>query len=73
MNPVPNPGSQEAWDAGCNCPILDNSYGRGYMGQEGVFVYTVGCKVHTQPQPTATHVPEDDPTQDHVIDEEPGE
>lgn len=59
---VPNPGSREAWDAGCSCPILDNSYGRGYMGQEGVFIYTVGCKVHP---------PEDDPTVDHEPDQEP--
>lgn len=42
----PNPGSQEAIDAGCSCPILDNSHGRGYMGVEGIFVYVKDCPVH---------------------------
>ncbi len=44
--PVPNPGTAEALAKGCICPVLDNSYGKGYMGQPGVYVYTVGCKVH---------------------------
>jgi hypothetical protein len=26
---VPNPGSREAIEQGCRCPVLDNSYGRG--------------------------------------------
>ena len=42
-----NPGSKEAIEAGCTCPVLDNGRGRGYYGQPGVFVYTVGCPVHT--------------------------
>ena len=44
---VPNPGTQEAIDAGCICPVMDNHYGRGYMGMEDVFIYTAGCPVHT--------------------------
>jgi len=44
--PIPNPGSEEAIDLGCSCPIMDNSYGEGYMGMEGVFVYNAGCSLH---------------------------
>ena len=43
---VPNPGSEEAIEAGCICPVLDNEHGKGYMGLSGVFVYTQGCPVH---------------------------
>lgn len=43
---IPNPGSDEAIDLGCSCPIMDNSYGEGYMGMEDVFVYNAGCSLH---------------------------
>ena len=43
---IPNPGSDEAIDLGCSCPIMDNSYGEGYMGMEDVFVYNSGCSLH---------------------------
>ena len=46
----PNPGTQEAIDKGCTCPVLDNEYGRGYMGVSGMFVYTGGCPVHEFPK-----------------------
>ena len=32
MSNKPNPGSKEAQVLGCVCPVLDNSYGRGYLG-----------------------------------------
>lgn len=50
-----NPGSREAIDAGCTCPVLDNAHGRGWLGgvkdSEGrtIYVYTAGCPVHDQP------------------------
>jgi hypothetical protein len=51
---IPNPGSDKAIDLGCSCPIMDNSYGEGYMGMEGVFVYNADCSLHkestTQPE-----------------------
>lgn len=40
------PGTQEAIDAGCLCPIMDNGHGRGYMGQPGVYVYAGNCSHH---------------------------
>ena len=43
---TPNPGSKAAIDAGCTCPVIDNEYGAGYMGMEGVFIYSGGCKLH---------------------------
>lgn len=44
--PAPNPGTEKARNLGCTCPVLDNSYGKGYMCQPGVFVYTEGCPLH---------------------------
>ena len=43
---VPSPGSQEALDQDCICPVIDNYYGEGYMGQPGIFVYNMECLVH---------------------------
>ena len=44
-----NPGSKAAIDAGCTCPVMDNEYGAGYMGMEGVYIYSGGCKIHSLP------------------------
>lgn len=44
--PCPNPGSDEAIALSCECPVLDNGHGHGYLGQPDVFVYTAGCPVH---------------------------
>lgn len=43
---TPNPGSDAALEQGCGCPVLDNSHGRGYMGQPGVFVMVENCPLH---------------------------
>lgn len=49
---VPDPGTAKAIALGCSCPIIDNGYGKGWMGGvkdengDPVFVYTVGCKLH---------------------------
>ncbi len=45
-NAVPNPGSDEASQRGCKCARMDNGYGKGYLGQSGIFVYTEGCPLH---------------------------
>lgn len=46
-----NPGSDEAIDAGCTCPVIDNGRGEGYHAYPGKktreFVFTSGCPVHT--------------------------
>ena len=45
---IPDPGTEEAIEMGCTCPVMDNEYGRGWCGQEGVFVFNMGCPVHKQ-------------------------
>lgn len=52
---TPNPGSDEAIAAGCRCPRMDNNRGRGYLGQEGIFVYSGDCPVHAD---TFRHIAE---------------
>lgn len=46
----PNPGSPEAVEKGCTCPILDNGYGRGtpYRG-EVEFWISGDCPLHAVP------------------------
>lgn len=43
---IPDPGTEEAIEMGCICPVMDNNYGEGYMGMEGVFVFNCNCPVH---------------------------
>lgn len=46
-DPTPAPGSIEATDAGCTCPIVDNGFGRGRHGEPGTYVFTCGCPIHS--------------------------
>lgn len=41
-----SPGSDAARRRGCVCPVMDNHYGRGYMGVRGVYVRVMDCPVH---------------------------
>ena len=45
---VPNPGSDEAGDLGCTCPVLDNSRGQGWMCQGDLFWIAGDCPLHGQ-------------------------
>jgi hypothetical protein len=40
------PGSNEALEAGCNCPVLDNAHGAGYFGLGKVWVMRLDCPIH---------------------------
>jgi hypothetical protein len=40
------PGSDKAVKKGCKCPILDNEYGAGYMGQKGIYCMIQDCPLH---------------------------
>jgi hypothetical protein len=40
------PGSRKAVQLGCVCPVMDNSYGGGYMGVDDVFVVRKDCPLH---------------------------
>jgi len=52
--PIPNPGSDEAIELGCICPILDNAHGRGYLGQKNIFVHNCACQLHNTPEKVKT-------------------
>lgn len=45
--PKPSPGSEKAIELSCSCAVLDNAHGHGYMGQQGIYVYSAACKLHT--------------------------
>jgi hypothetical protein len=44
----PNPGSKEAREQGCTCPVIDNNFGEGAPdGLGGVgFDVNAGCPLH---------------------------
>lgn len=39
------PGSDEALNRNCTCPILDNNHGEGYMGTDE-YVVRFDCPLH---------------------------
>ena len=49
----PNPGSQEARERGCTCPVIDNNFGEGMPdGHGGVeFDMNFACPLHGFAQP----------------------
>jgi len=48
MTDLPTPGSKDATDQGCTCPVVDNHYGRGYFGfgDEYGWVMQEDCPIH---------------------------
>lgn len=44
----PYPGSSQAIKQGCQCPILDNEHGRGYLGDGHNYGWVVSgdCPMH---------------------------
>lgn len=49
---VPNPGSPEAREMSCICPVLDNHGGEGFiMNGERVWWRAGGCPVHDPVEP----------------------
>lgn len=54
IDEVPNPGSAEAVEKGCTCPVMDNSYGMGMLGGSvlhpdtgnPLFIFHEDCPVH---------------------------
>lgn len=50
----PDPGTREARNDGCWCPVLDNRHGLGaYVDDHGTkqFWITEGCPLHSIPTP----------------------
>lgn len=46
MSNLPNPGSNEAVQQGCLCPVLDNRHGDDELGRTRGFWINGGCPVH---------------------------
>jgi len=44
----PNPGSREALELGCICPVFDNCYGYGasVLDDRTYYYVTAGCPIH---------------------------
>lgn len=49
----PNPGSHDAYEIGCRCPIIDNNYGRGYLGVPSNFWISENCPLHGKKEASA--------------------
>lgn len=45
MPTAPNPGSEEAIEQGCTCPVRDNGHGNGWMGTDR-FIISADCPLH---------------------------
>jgi len=43
---VLNPGSDEAIEAGCRCPVLDNCHGKGSSWGNNMFWFSSDCPLH---------------------------
>ena len=58
MSNKPNPGSKEAQVLGCVCPVLDNSYGIGYLGngEKFGFVINENCPLHAPTTEEKTNI-----------------
>jgi hypothetical protein len=48
MSDAPNPGSGEAVELGCTCPVIDNHYGEGFPWIEGGHSWWINadCPLH---------------------------
>ena len=46
-----NPGSDEAVEQGCTCPVLDNGHGNQKLGDTRGFWITEGCTLHAPHNP----------------------
>lgn len=55
---TPNPGSPEAKDQGCTCPVLDN--GRGEGCYKGGFIVRADCPLHDYSDAVRDNDPEEE-------------
>jgi hypothetical protein len=55
----PSPGSKEAVEQGCLCPIKDNKYGKGAMPSrsgEMLYYFSADCPLHKDEYETTNEV-----------------
>jgi len=50
----PNPGSDEAVEAGCSCPRMDNGHGKGSMWGPGTYWINGDCPIHGKKEEPTT-------------------
>lgn len=43
---IPNPGSDEAGEMGCTCPVMDNGHGNQELGDTRGFWISDDCPIH---------------------------
>jgi len=49
MSPKPSPGTPEALDLGCTCPVLDNNHGDGFVvNGERIWWRNAECPLHSK-------------------------
>lgn len=62
MSDTPNPGSDEALEMGCECPVMDNHRGMFAPYPPDGWWMTPGCPVHmdVEPAPVASSGQEDE-------------
>lgn len=51
-NDKPNPGSKDAIEDGCTCPVLDNGHGAGHLGDGEKYGWwkNADCPLHGEPK-----------------------
>ncbi len=54
--PDPRPGSPEAVQRGCACPVIDNGHGRGHLGEGEKYGWwmNASCPLHGEPKEEAS-------------------
>jgi hypothetical protein len=48
ISKTPNPGSDEALDLGCLCPVMDNNHGQGSDWGYNKFWISESCPLHVK-------------------------
>ena len=61
------PGSAQALDQGCTCPVLDNGHGAGWCGNTGLYVISMDCPLH-RPRPRPRVDPDKPWTVQEILD-----
>ena len=56
---IPNPGSDEAIEQGCTCPVMDNAHGAGFpWGEDSEICFwtTADCPLHGSNENATTNM-----------------
>lgn len=54
---VPSPGSPEAVEMGCTCPVIDNCHGKGVpINGKPYFIMFISCPLHGERNSVHNHM-----------------